>query len=69
MENSKQPAFPEHLTSDGYCGNGLKGLSKRDYIATLAMQSFAQHAIAETFQSVAESSVKMADALLKALEK
>lgn len=74
MENPKQPAFPEPITLDGHSGNGLKGFSKREYLAAMAMSgilSNSEHVQDDRSypENVAEISVQYADALLKALEK
>lgn len=44
-----------------------QGLTKREYFAAIAMQGVIQHY--STPETVAQISVQMADALLKALEK
>jgi hypothetical protein len=46
------------------------GLTKREYFAGLAMQGMlAEHSLKATEEEFANQSVKLADALLKALEK
>ena len=45
------------------------GLTIRQHFAAMAMQGFVQHDKAETFTSIAEGAVKMADALINELNK
>lgn len=68
------PAMPQsgyectdgsYVTS-GDCG-GI-GLTKREYIATQAMQGLVSSDYDDTYSGMAKVSVEMADALLKALE-
>jgi len=71
MKNSNLPAFASSAMTDR-SGYQQDGLTKREYFAGLAMQSYASGEF--TGQSgmphevIAEWSVKMADALLKQLE-
>jgi hypothetical protein len=73
MENGKKPAFynPNSYSMQGDDGIGL---TKREYFAGLAMQGLmtSQNQEGEwrhDIKTCAEISVKMADALLKELEK
>lgn len=75
MENKDQPAYPTLMHSKNagtQWWDTINGLTKREYFAGLAMQAFAQAAYREemvlTFDQMAGDSVKMAAALLKALE-
>ena len=67
MENGKQGAFPKRAD-----GAPQTGLSKREYFAGLAMQAMASkenYDIDYDFIRTARKSIKLADALLKELEK
>ena len=66
MENGKQGAFA--TASDG-CHQA--GLTKREYFAALAMQGICMNIQnwSRNRDEAAEAAVKMADALLKELEK
>ena len=63
-------AFP-WITDDGERIQGEKGMELRDYFATRAMQSFLDQLIkqgwhSDDLETVAETSYRMADAMLKA---
>jgi hypothetical protein len=60
MQNGKQPILDNQFEDN-------KGLTKREYFAGLAMQGLA--ASDSTYENIAHDSVKMADALLKELDK
>jgi hypothetical protein len=67
MENGKQGAFPKRAD-----GAPQTGLTKREYFAGLAMQAMASkenYDIDYDFIRTARISIKLADALLKELEK
>jgi hypothetical protein len=67
MENGKQGAFPKRAD-----GAPQTGLTKREYFAGLAMQAIASkenYDIDYDFIRTARKSIKLADALLKELEK
>jgi hypothetical protein len=67
MENGKQGAFPKR--ADGALQTGL---TKREYFAGLAMQAIASkenYDIDYDFIRTARKSIKLADALLKELDK
>jgi len=67
MENGNKTAFPSdiHRYTDG-------GLTKREYFAAMAMQAIASkenYDIDYDFIRTARKSIKLADALLKELDK
>ena len=67
MNNGEQGAFPKRAD-----GAPQTGLSKREYFAGLAMQAMASkenYDIDYDFIRTARKSIKLADALLKELEK
>ena len=67
MENGKQGAFPKRAD-----GAPQTGLTKREYFAGLAMQAIASkenYDIDYDFIRTARKSIKLADALLKELDK
>jgi hypothetical protein len=67
MENGKQGAFPKRAD-----GAPQTGLTKREYFAGLAMQAIASkenYDIDYDFIRTARKSIKLADELLKELEK
>lgn len=74
MKNGKQPINPI-FNSDGFISNtelvqtknGAIGLTKREYFAGLAMQAFIANGT--HFSDICMHSVKIADELLKELEK
>lgn len=78
MENGKKPIYP--LQHEGFPrpasvlnAGDLYGLTKREYFAAIAMQATDLEAYAVKYGSkwaeeVANDSVQMADALLRALE-
>jgi hypothetical protein len=76
MENGKQPAAPTPEFSNAHgvleIYGYTNGLSKREWYAGLAMQSMIEpeHPYSETFltDAIAKKAIRMADALLKALE-
>ena len=65
---AKNPAFPL-ISDEGYVINA--GLTKREYFASMAMQSALANKSAHerTIEMITESSVKLADALIKELNK
>lgn len=70
MENKNQPA--NQATIHQLKGNEIEtvtfpGLSKREYFAGLAMQGLINNVNSDKF--IAEAAVKLADELLKQLEK
>ncbi len=67
MKNGEQGAFPKRAD-----GAPQTGLSKREYFAGLAMQAMASkenYDIDYDFIRTTRKSIKLADALLKELEK
>lgn len=60
MENGKQPILDNQFEDN-------KGLTKREYFAGLAMQGMASSDL--TYEDIAHDAVKMADAILKELDK
>ena len=60
MENGKQPILDNQFEDN-------KGLTKREYFAGLAMQGMASSDL--TYEDIAHDAVKMAEALLKELDK
>ncbi len=67
-----ESAFP-WAVDDGQKIVGNKGMTLRDYFAAKAMQSFLSHFVeqgwdADDLELVAETSYRMADAMLKARE-
>lgn len=70
MENGEQPAYPTQGNSAS--GELEGGLTKREFIATMAMQGMITGAVElnlsrEEAQLVAAQSIQYADELLKAL--
>ena len=70
------PSFPpsEKAVSDIKAGYGYPeeymGLTKREYFAAMAMQGFASIEVTDMpFKSIAQDSVRMADALITELNK
>jgi hypothetical protein len=68
-----QPAFPLHNHGAQTLGMHLSGMTLRDYFAAKAMQSFLNHLVEQGWYEddlklVAETSYRMADAMLKARE-
>ena len=71
MENSNKPSYP--VTRE-VISNAHVGLTKREYFAGLAMQGIMTNNKTEPtipihFQNIAEDAVRIADELLKQLEK
>lgn len=60
MQNGNQPILDNQFEDN-------KGLTKREYFAGLAMQGMANSDL--TYEDIAHDAVKMADALLKELDK
>jgi len=79
MKNSEQPAFPKpHQNMDGSIQHDIhNGLTKREYIATMAMQGLCANLehIQKTYEKTPEhelivtKAIRIADELLKQLEK
>jgi hypothetical protein len=67
MRNADMPAIPVVLP-DGSVVDGM-GLTKREYIAALAMQAMIANPEWETEGTVSEDAVYAADALLAELER
>lgn len=71
MDNSP-PAFG-HFVPDGHYNSSMhfEGLTKREWFAGMAMQSFVNLAKGTnaTQKMIAEDSIKLADAILKELDK
>ena len=66
-QNAEQAAFPTELKLSN---SADKGLTKREYFASMAMQEFVSSCGSEnTNKWIAEQSVDMADKLLKQLKK
>lgn len=76
MNNSNQPAFPNQETSDQLHPNFIKGLTKREYFAGLAMQGMLANSSCRLNDLLSDSainayvsdSIKLTDELLKQLE-
>jgi hypothetical protein len=72
MANSNKPAFPISEETTNRIDYGVSiytGLTKREYFAALAMQGLCAEQTPRSLLNVAETSVKIADLLLKELEK
>jgi hypothetical protein len=69
MENGNN--LIHSFNNDEYSEGNFKGLTKREYFAGLAMQGMVTQAQSWNYQLdlIANAAVKMADALLKELEK
>jgi hypothetical protein len=68
MENGRKPAFQTAIGMSSFEMENM-GLTKREYFAAMAMQGLcACPDLAVSRDTLAEESVKQADALLKALE-
>ena len=65
-ENKNTPAYPQNVNFKD-CEIDFYGLTKREYFAGLAMQGMAMSDL--KFEDIAHDSVKMADALIKELDK
>jgi hypothetical protein len=68
-----QPAFPLHNHGAQTLGMHLSGMTLREYFAAKAMQSFLSHFVEQGWDEddlelVAETSYRMADAMLKSRE-
>ncbi len=71
-----QPAFPTKINTEHFSHPSTiynTGMTLRDYFAAKAMQSFLSHLVeegwdADDLELVAETSYRMADAMLKARE-
>lgn len=63
--NSKSPAFPLALKMDDLTFE--RGLTKREYIAALAMQGISSRESSGNPTQVAEAAIMYADALVKRL--
>lgn len=62
------PAFP--CQNDNSCGDLMPGLTKREYIATMALQGILAHAHNDSsYEGAARDAVVYTDALLKELAK
>jgi hypothetical protein len=73
MENKNLPAFPTlEKGGDGQLELSSEGLTKREYIATMAMQaitaSYAGLTADPKIEAVVKKSIDMADELLKQLQ-
>lgn len=66
MDNKNMPAMPIPKMRIG--DRSVRGLSKREYIAALAMQGLVTDYSTGTPEQVAQTSVEYADALLSALD-
>ena len=72
MENGNKPAFSVALRDNGNARHPeAMGLTKREYFAALAMQGICMNIQnwSRNRDEAAEAAVKMADALLKEIEK
>lgn len=74
MKNSDSAAFPyvweEEYESDWHATGGESGLSKREWLAGLAMQAMLRRLSHDvSIEVVAREAVQAADALLSALAK
>ena len=71
MNNADMPAMPIGEQIDGVNMNPIcNGLTKREHFAAVAMQGLlGDHTIDGSLESIANTSVRFADALLKELEK
>lgn len=73
MENASQPIYPDPMRGAEQSFTNQSphelptGLTKREYFAGLAMQGMASSDL--TYEDIAHDAVKMADALLKELDK
>jgi hypothetical protein len=66
-----EPAFPLHNHGAQTLGMHLSGMTLRDYFAAKGMQAFLDQLIkqgwhSDDLETVAETSYRMADAMLKA---
>ena len=71
MRSSDRPDF-EYSTDSQVISYYPNGLTKREYFAAMAMQGFASNHDAvylKAYDMLIEKSIKMADELLKQLEK
>lgn len=71
MNNKDESAFPVKVdTFNGSAGFTSNGLTKREYFAALAMQGQISYSYNDynSAQELAEESVRLADALLLALD-
>jgi len=71
MDNSEKPAFPRPDSSDkdGLRHSSQEGLTKREYFAGLAMQTYLHDRSGHwTADKIAKEAIRQADELLKQLE-
>lgn len=68
LEGAEQPAYPLKFVSAEYGEGSYTGLSKREYLAAIALQGFISLGRGNT-REMAEAAVMAADALIKELEK
>jgi len=64
MKNENTPAFP-YQTADGYFQNGM---TLRDWMAGMALQSLLAHASGEDPHKCPDMAYKLADTMMKARE-
>lgn len=70
LHESDQPAFPTETVSAGGRKVFRMGLSKREFFAAKAMQvMFSDPDSGHDYQTIADDAVKLADALIEALNK
>ena len=75
MNNGSLPAMPQEFKSKGPLGDTMtsnfKGLTKREYMAAMAMQGLCanRHGHECSPDNISEFAVSCADSLLKELEK
>ena len=72
MSNADEPAYPTPDTYDPTNGQvfyGNSGLTKREYFAAMVIQGLCSDPDMRDAETEAELAVKVADALLKELEK
>lgn len=67
QENGKQPAFAKSDSEPNY-NDGNDGLTKREYLAAMAMQGILMTQNYSSLTGVAKDALVAADALLKELE-
>ncbi|WP_374464166.1 hypothetical protein [Chryseobacterium sp.] len=77
MENSNKPIYPqigstvnnENQLSEVYTDENLRGITKREYFAGLAMQGLMANNNSCSITHIVEMSIKTADELLKQLDR
>lgn len=63
------PVFPQDISTLEYDNPSLRGMTKREYYAVMAMQGILGNSNPDDIHIIARKSVALADELLEELEK